>query len=239
METLRSFDVFRDCRGEDLSRLAEAASLHRVKRGQALEAQHDKLLAIVRGLAGIRFARDGGESELLVEIFGAGDLCSNWCWGDAGGGTLVALEETVVMLLPRRALETLWLGDGAAALRFLEAVAHSRARALALAVQNACLDVGARVYCRLVELAHRRGRKTAEGLHVPHGLSQSELAEFSSTTRENVNRHLNEWRARGWIELKRRVVLVRDPEALGLAVGPAARRVGFGAGDGRLPLRAR
>jgi CRP/FNR family transcriptional regulator, cyclic AMP receptor protein len=45
-------------------------------------------------------------------------------------------------------------------------------------------------------------------------LSQSELAEMSGATRENVNRCLREWQRRGILQLKNRWTIILKPEAL-------------------------
>jgi CRP-like cAMP-binding protein len=45
-------------------------------------------------------------------------------------------------------------------------------------------------------------------------LSQSELAEMASGTREKVNRCLRDWQRQGIIELKNRWTIIRKPEAL-------------------------
>jgi CRP-like cAMP-binding protein len=45
-------------------------------------------------------------------------------------------------------------------------------------------------------------------------LSQSELAAMAGGTRENVNRCLRDWQRRGFLELKDRWTIIRQPEAL-------------------------
>jgi len=242
-DALGALAVFDGCGGDALLRLAEASTLHRLRRGASLDRGriHGHLVGVVRGFVRTSIASETLDGELILDVFGKGDVVSDWCWGQgavAGDGAVVAVEDAVMMLTPRKALETLLVSDGETSIRFVRLVAVARARAIALATQNACLGVGDRLYCRLVELAHRRGKVTAKGVLVEHGLAQWELAAFTSASRENVNRQLNDWRARGWIELERRGFLLRDPQALSQAVAPAARRVGFGAGDGRLPLHA-
>lgn len=241
VDALGTVAVFEGSGGDGLERLAEASTLCRLRRGASLDRGriHGHLFAVVRGFVRTSIASDELAGELILDVFGKGDAVSDWCWASAetaGDGSIVALEDAVLMLCPRKALEGLLEANGETAIRFVRLVAVARARAVALATQNACLGVGDRLYCRLVELAHRRGKVTSRGVVVEHGFAQWELAAFTSASRENVNRQLNEWRARGWIELERGAFVLRDAQALSQAVSPAARRVGFGAGDGRLPL---
>ncbi len=64
-------------------------------------------------------------------------------------------------------------------------------------------------------LARALLRYPAQGRGPPKlSLSQSELAEMSGATRENVNRCLREWQRRGILQLKNRWTIILKPEAL-------------------------
>jgi predicted DNA-binding protein (UPF0251 family) len=52
-----------------------------------------------------------------------------------------------------------------------------------------------------------------DGLITLH-LSQAELASFMNVSRQIVNQHLQQWRKRGWIDLARGRVVIRDADAL-------------------------
>jgi len=245
VDALRKLTLFGAGSDDELAKLAAAASLRRLRRGQRFvrSALAGHFLAMARGFAAVSLAREEADEErrgeLIVDVLAAGGVSVDWCWGGtefATHGAVGALDDTVVMLVPRGPLESYLTVDTGASLRLLASVASARARAVAMAVQNAHFGIGDRLYCRLVELAHLRGRPVPGGLLVEHGLAQSQLAAFANASRENVNRQLGEWRSGGWIALKRGAVLVRQPDALSRSVSPLARRVGFGSGDGRLPL---
>lgn len=241
VEVLRSLDGFASCDDDSLATLAEAAMMRRLKRRQTIGAVRagEHLLGIVHGLAGVRLAEDDSGGELILDLVGKGRVVADWCWAGVCGSTgaeLFAIEESIAMLLPRRAFEAVLAVDPVLSARLVEQLARSRVRAVALAAQNARLGVPDRLYCRLVELSHAHGHVEDGALVIDHGLTQTVLAAFACASRENVNRHLNEWRARRWIEFTRRSITVLDAAALTRSVAPAARRVGFGAGDGRLPL---
>jgi CRP-like cAMP-binding protein len=95
---------------------------------------------------------------------------------------------------------------------------------LDLAAQNACLEVGDRLYRRLVEFSMRRAQPLPGGaVRIDHGLFQSELAACVGASRESVNRQLAAWRSQGLLEPGRRYVIVKDPLGLAMAVSRAAR----------------
>lgn len=235
---LRALSIFRDGSDSELERLAEAASLRRVgkRRIVAFADLGDGCVLLVRGRAKRTVARGRSDGELILDLLGAGDLLSERCWvsNDPGfGGETITLEDSVVVVVPRRALDELLEDNASVAMRLLETLARRIARTATLAAQNSCFAVGDRLYCRVVELAHARGRPESDGTLVEHGLTQRELAAFSAASREMVNRQLAEWKSQGWIHASRYAVLVRDVDALTRSVTPEARRVGFGAGDGR------
>ena len=75
-------------------------------------------------------------------------------------------------------------------------------------------DVPGRVAKALVDLAERFGSRTDEGVHVPHDLTQEELAQLVGASRETVNKSLAEFGSRGWIRLEGRAVMLLDLERL-------------------------
>jgi CRP/FNR family transcriptional regulator, cyclic AMP receptor protein len=75
-------------------------------------------------------------------------------------------------------------------------------------------DVVGRLACRLVELGERFGEPCDQGIEVKLGLSQEELAAWTASSREAVAKAMRLLRELGWIETRRRGVVIRDPDAL-------------------------
>ena len=241
---LRALPLFEDASADDIERLAFASTTRRLEKGRRLASASpgDDVAILLRGRAKRIVPRGQAAGELLLELYDGGDFVSDArsqaAYTDFAGET-VAIEASTVLLLPRAAFDRVLTGNPPVALRLLELFASRIARLSALAAQNSCMDAGDRLYCRLVELSRKRGRRDADGLLIEHGLPQRELAAFCAASREIVNRQLAAWRARGWVEPRRQSVMVHDEAALTHAVGPDARRVGFGAGDGRSAFRSR
>ena len=90
-------------------------------------------------------------------------------------------------------------------------------------LEYASHDVVGRVACRLVELCERFGAPAAalrpeagggEAIEVTLSLSQEELAAWTASSREAVAKAMRLLRELGWIETRRRRVVVRDLAAL-------------------------
>ena len=62
---------------------------------------------------------------------------------------------------------------------------------------------------RRVASRHVRGL-----VHVPHDLTQEELAQLVGASRETVNKALADFAGRGWLHLEPRAVVLRDTERL-------------------------
>ena len=76
------------------------------------------------------------------------------------------------------------------------------------------LDLEGRVAKLLVEAAETRGREDDGSLLLDLGLTQSELASMVGGSRQSVNQILHALSARGFLELDRQTVTIKDPLAL-------------------------
>jgi CRP/FNR family transcriptional regulator, cyclic AMP receptor protein len=238
IEALRGLALFDGSAAADLSRLAEASLLRRFDRGGRLfgGAANDDYVFLVRGRVKTTIPRGIACGELALGLFEPGDLVSEGSWaGGAAAAESVAMEDSAAIFIPRRNLECFLERNSRVAFRLLEAMAMKLRRAVDLAVQNSCLPVGDRLYRRLVELAETRGRVSARGIAIEHGLYQRELAASIGASREVVNKQLAEWRDRALVESGRRMVLVMDPTGLTQAVSVGVRCETFGAMLSRRP----
>lgn len=75
-------------------------------------------------------------------------------------------------------------------------------------------DVVGRVARRLVELCERFGEPCEDGIEVTLALSQEELAAWTASSREAVAKAMRLLRELGWVETRRRRVVVREIGAL-------------------------
>lgn len=81
-------------------------------------------------------------------------------------------------------------------------------------LEYAAHDVVGRVARRLVELCDRFGEPSETGVVITVGISQEELAAWTAASREAVVKAMRLLRELGWIENRRRRIVVRDLDAL-------------------------
>jgi CRP/FNR family transcriptional regulator, cyclic AMP receptor protein len=183
-------------------------------RGEALmhaEQVPREVLLLRSGRVKVSAATPGGR-RLLLAFRGSGDLVGELSAIDEQprSASVVALEPVEALVLPGARFRALLDQHPQAALALLRVLAERLRDADAKRVRLAGYTTMGRVASSLVELSDRFG----EG-GVP--LSQEELAEWSGSSLESVARTLQTMRGLGWIETRRRAILVRDRAALSRA----------------------
>jgi len=77
----------------------------------------------------------------------------------------------------------------------------------------AFLHLETRIAKALLRLVQEEGRR-APASHLGLKISQRALGEIVGSSRESVNKHLQDWKRAGIIELEKGSILIRDVEAL-------------------------
>ncbi|MFN2377953.1 MAG: Crp/Fnr family transcriptional regulator [Candidatus Binatia bacterium] len=229
LHALRSLSLFLDAPEPELLRLAEASLLrqfdsrHTIVSGRVRE----NCIILVEGRAKTVTRRSGTDSGVTLEILESGSILSDLGRSSRSTGPsseTVALERCRVLFLPRRSLDNFLLRNASVALRLLDEMAARLERARESATPFSRLDVGDRLYQRLVELSESRGSARPGGaVLIDLGLHQSELAASIGASRESVNRQFAAWRELGLVECGRCSVIVKDPLGLSMVVSEHLR----------------
>jgi len=239
LEVLRGLEIFAGASTSELHTLAEASLLRRFERGRTLlrPGAMGECVILLEGRAKTATPRGQSRGEFALAILEPGDLVSEG-WGPQRmpeSAETVALESSVALFVPRRVLDAFLQRNPRIAVQFLTALVIKLRRMADSATQNTCLDVGDRLYRKLVELAGTRGHRSERGIRIDHGLFQNELAAGIGASREAVNRQLAAWRDQGLVESGRRFVLVTNPHGLAMAVSADVRGIAFEAVTERNP----
>jgi len=159
-------------------------------------------------------ATDGREN--LLDIIGKGEMIGELTMFDPGPRTATATAVSASNLLElSHAGMVTWLSAHPGAARHMLAAMARRLRRTNEALSDLIFtDVPGRIAKALIDLAERFGEPTDKGVHVTHGLTQEELAQFIGASRETVNKALNEFVSRGWVILEGRGASLLDVEQL-------------------------
>jgi CRP/FNR family transcriptional regulator, cyclic AMP receptor protein len=195
----------------------QAGMVRRFPRGDALFHQGDDpgmVLIIHSGRIKVSVVTPDGHDVMLGYLQPGtvlGDLAA--LDGEPRSTTAIAIDAVEALGVPMLAFRTL-LDERPGIMRALALIAAQRLRlADRQRVEFAAYDVLGRVARRIDELAES-GTETAEGIEIDAGLSQEDLAAWTAASREAVSKALGAMRTLGWIETRRRVIVVLDRGAL-------------------------
>jgi len=204
---LRTIDIFRDLREEDLSALYRQMTQHVYCKGQVIYLQEERaegLYFLTQGRVLVYRLTASGKRLELATVRAGTFFGEEAFFGDAAHyASAEAVEDTMVGLMSRTALGQIIQAWPAVALQMIhelsQRIALSAARLEELAYQNA----PARLAAELLRLSQGRSDATISITH-------QELGEITGMLRETVTKMLNEFRADGLVELRRGRIFLRD-----------------------------
>ena len=209
--------LFRGLPEAALQRVAALASRRVYEKGGVIFAQGDEGDALYGVAAGrVRISASGAAGqEVFLNIMEPGDTFGEIAVMDGlprtAGAT--ALEHTVLIVVQRQDFLRLLEREPNLALHLLKLLC-ARLRWTSEIVEEAAFLPGpARLAKRLLILTTLHGRAAGVGA-MELRISQSDLARFLGISRQIANQNLRLWHKKGWVELARSRIVVRNAEAL-------------------------
>ena len=214
---LKANRLFRDLPDPTLDQLAGLAVRRSVKRGQRIFAEGDpgdSLMGLISGQVRISATTPAGQ-EVFLNLLESGDSFGEIAVLDGNARTANAEAVTDVELFVVRRVDLMALiGREPRLAAELISLLCKRLRWTSDLIEEAAfLSLPARLARRLVKMAEEHGSAVAGGLELR--ISQAELAGFLSVSRQVVNQQLQVWQRKGWVEVGRGRVTVRDSRRLG------------------------
>ncbi len=217
---LQRSPLFRGLPPPAFERVAALATQRQYREGEVVCSQGDAgdaLYAVVTGRIRISTGTPDGR-EIFLNIMEPGDTFGEIALLDGGTRTAsaVAMVSSELVMLRREHLFGLLAKEPQVALELLRLCGERLRWTSGLLEDAALLEVPARLAKRLLSLAQLHGERSGQGFTLR--ISQENLASFLGVTRQAVNQQLQVWKAKGWVELGRGVIIVRDEGAIGNAV---------------------
>ena len=173
-----------------------------LRRGETLFDEGDlgdRLYIVTEGKVKLGHTSSDGRESLLA-VLGPGEIIGELTLFDPGPRSTTATAVSPASLLYLEHEDLMHVLDTNPTL------AKHMLRALAQRLR--------RTNESLSDLADRFGTATDKGVHVPHDLTQEELAQLVGASRETVNKSLADFVSRGWIRLEGRAVTLLDVDRL-------------------------
>jgi CRP/FNR family transcriptional regulator len=212
-EHLRRYPLFAKLADAEVAQLADRMRMRTFKRGESLFRKDDPgmhLYVVLSGAVKIALPGEFGQ-EALVSIMRTGDFLGELALFDGSprSASATALEDTRAALLARDDFLAFLEAHPAAVRVVLDALAKTIRRLSDRVEDLIFLDVPSRVAKYLLDLAQADGTAKLELT-----LTQDELAAFIGASRVSVNRVLGDLERREIIAIRRRHIVILDPERL-------------------------
>lgn len=208
--------LFRDLDPQVVARIAGLGISRRLGADEVLFLKGDvgdALYGVLSGRMKISTTAPGGK-EIVLSVMNAGDIFGEIALLDGGprSADAIAMTDCTLFVIQRREFTGLLEREPRLATHLLRLVC-ARLRATSEMVEDAAfLSLPARLAKRLLALSPLQGEKVNGTVSLR--VSQSDLAQIMGTSRESINKHLQRWRANGWVDLGRSRVTLRRPQAL-------------------------
>ncbi len=210
--------LFAGLNEQQFAALAARTSQTSLRRGEVLFEegdQGDRLYIITEGKIKLGHSSEDGRESLLA-ILGPGEIIGELTLFDPGprSTTATAVSSASLLSLDHTDLVAVLDNSPEVAKHMLRALAQRLRRTNESLSDLVFSDVPGRVAKSLLDLADRFGTPSEGGVHVPHDLTQEELAQLVGASRETVNKSLADFVSRGWIRLEGRAVTLLDVDRL-------------------------
>ena len=218
---LHASDVLAPLSEQELEQLAQNNPDVRLQENEILfgpEEVGEKLFIVKEGR--IRLYKTGaGGNEITIGFLDQGKLFGEMSLTAQRTRELYAqaTEPSLLISLSREALENLVLEKPRVGLRLTERLSE-RVRALEKRLEDATFkEMPARLASLILQLVESEGVKTGEGYKIPTRYGQEQLAKMLGVNRVSVTRAFKRLRESKVVEMRQRLIHVRDLEALGRA----------------------
>ena len=173
------------------------------------------LMAVLRGSVKISLPSDEGK-EVVITFFDSGDIFGEVAVLDGGerSADATAMTGCELLVLHRRDLMPILTKRADICLVLLKMLCQ-RLRQTTEQVEDVVFrHLESRMAKALLHHAERTDQSGPAGLSVELHVSQRVLGNIASGSRESVSKHLQDWRRRGLIDLRKGSIIIRDAQAL-------------------------
>ena len=216
-QLLRSSPFFSRLGDSEADAILAQATVARYAEGALIFAKGDpgnSMMAVLRGRVMISSPSVDGR-QVVLTTFREGDVFGEIALLDGKERTADATAATdcELLVVARRSLLVLLERRPELAHQLLIVLCERIRRTNEQVEDFAFLHLETRIAKALLRLMQQEGQRTS-ARHLGLKISQRALGEIVGSSRESVNKHLQDWKRSGIIELEKGSILIRDVEAL-------------------------
>jgi CRP/FNR family transcriptional regulator, cyclic AMP receptor protein len=213
LSLLRNHSLFRDLAAPVIDRLGSYMKTRKIDRGATIFSKGDPgtgLLGVLAGTVKVSVASADGK-DIVLNVFHEGDVFGEIALLDGQPRTAdaIAMSDCELIVIERRDFVPFLRDHPDVMLKFIE-ILCSRLRRTSEQVQDvAFLNLPTRLAKTLLQLTADAETSAAKG---KIRITQRDISQIISRSRESTNKQLRVWSKRGWIRLERGglTVVARD-----------------------------
>lgn len=215
---LQHVPLFSDLDESELAALAELCKVRSFPKGNVIFYEEDpgtSCYIVLSGKVKIVVTADDGREHILGmlgpnDFFGEMSLID----GEPRSASALAVEDSQLLVVSRDEFLKLLRGSPDLTLKLLVALSL-RLRAADRNMESlAFLSAPGRVARLILELGERQGRNEGPDLVVEHTMTRQELASLAGTSRETLTRVIMDYQDRGFIELDKNRLVIKNAAKL-------------------------
>ncbi len=216
---LRNHYLFRDLATDVVDKIEALAAMRRLGKGEYLFQKGDPGDALYGVISGRMIMCVTGKQgrEIILNIIEPGEVFGEIALldGEPRTADARAAAATTLFTIHRRDFLRFLESQPAVGVHFLRLICQRLRQTSELVEDAILLPLSARLAKRLLAMSERPDdADTPNNDRHTINLSQNELGQLTGSSREAVNKYLQEWRKAGWLELGRGRVTVLQPEML-------------------------
>jgi CRP/FNR family transcriptional regulator, cyclic AMP receptor protein len=215
---LRRSPLFAQLGDDEIDAILAHANVTRYAAGNQIFAKGDpgnSMMAVLKGRVMISAPSTDGR-QVVLTVFRDGEVFGEIALLDGKERTAdaTAMADCELLVVPRRSLLSLLERRPEISISLLIVLCERLRRTNEQVEDLAFLDLEARIAKVLVRLAEENGEGGAPTRPVGVKISQRALGELVGGSRESVNKHLQDWKRSGIIDLGKGAIVIRDLKAL-------------------------
>ena len=217
-DTLRKVPLFSQLAPSDLERVSEISRERAYPRNSVIlfeDDPGDALYVVAQGQVKVVLIGEDGR-EVILSVMGEGEFFGEMALVDdePRSAHVIAMEDSTLLVLRREDFQGILKQTPGIALALLRELSRRLRRVDEKVGSLVLLDVNGRVAQLLLELADEAGSEW-----ITRRLTHHTIAQMIGSSRETVSRTMRDLVEKGYIEVSRREIVIRDRTALEASAG--------------------
>ncbi len=217
-DILRKVPLFSQLAPPDLERVSEISRERAYPRNSVIlfeDDPGDALYVVAQGQVKVVLIGEDGR-EVILSVMGEGEFFGEMALVDdePRSAHVIAMEDSTLLVLRREDFQGILKQTPGIALALLRELSRRLRRVDEKVGSLVLLDVNGRVAQLLLELADEAGSE-----RITRRLTHHTIAQMIGSSRETVSRTMRELVDKGYIEVSRREIVIRDRTALEASAG--------------------